>query len=249
MPTRVFEPQVLASGADVMLGERNQQHLVRVLRMQPGDAFIIFNGDGGEYGAQLVAAGKREAVVRIGVRREPETESPLHTHLGQVLSKGDRMEYAVQKAAELGASEITLLTSARCDVKLDGERFEKKREHLQMVAVAACEQSGRVRVPAVHAPMETGKWLATATAELKLLLHPGGGAASLPAACASVALLVGPEGGLTDAETGAAREQGFLALALGPRVLRTETAPVAALALLQARYGDVAGTQPPRAGQ
>lgn len=239
MPTRVFEPQVLASGAEITLGERNQQHLVRVLRMQAGDAFILFNGDGGEYGAQLVAAGKREAVVRIGARREPATESPLHTHLGQVLSKGDRMEYAVQKAAELGASEITLLTSTRCDVKLDGERFEKKREHLQMVAVAACEQSGRVRVPAVHAPMDTGKWLAKAEAELKLVLHPGGGAQTLPATCRRVALLAGPEGGLTEAEVDAARQHGFLALALGPRVLRTETAPVAALAFLQARYGDL----------
>jgi len=239
MPTRVFEPQVLASGAEITLGERNQQHLVRVLRMQAGDAFILFNGDGGEYGAQLVAAGKRESVVRIGARREPATESPLHTHLGQVLSKGDRMEYAVQKAAELGASEITLLTSTRCDVKLDGERFEKKREHLQMVAVAACEQSGRVRVPAVHAPMDTGKWLAKAEAELKLVLHPGGGAQVLPPTCRRVALLAGPEGGLTEAEVDAARQHGFLALALGPRVLRTETAPVAALTFLQARYGDL----------
>lgn len=238
MATRVFEPQVLASEAEITLGERNQQHLVRVLRMQPGDAFVIFNGDGGEYGAKILSAGKREAVVYIGARRVPASESPLHTHLGQVLSKGDRMEYAVQKAAELGASEITLLTSARCDVKLDGERFEKKREHLQMVAIAACEQSGRVRVPEVHAPVDINKWLAQVSAGLKLVLHPGTGAAALPASCSSAALLIGPEGGLNEAEVSAALAGGFLALALGPRVLRTETAPVAALAFLQARYGD-----------
>lgn len=238
MATRVFEPQALASGADISLGERNQQHLVRVLRMTPGDTFILFNGDGGEYGAQIVSAGKREAIVRVGARREPATESGLSTHLGQVLSKGDRMEYAVQKAVELGVSEITLLTSARCDVKLDGERFEKKREHLQMVAVAASEQAGRVRVPAVNPPRELAKWVATVEAELKLVLHPAGGSAGLPARCRSVALLIGPEGGLTAEEVAAAQAGGFLAFTLGPRVLRTETAPAAALALMQARYGD-----------
>lgn len=238
MPTRVFEPQELATGAEISLGERNQQHLVRVLRMAPGDAFILFNGDGSEYGAQIVSAGKREAVVRVGARREPATESPLLTHLGQVMSKGDRMEYAVQKAAELGVTEITLLTSARCDVKLDAERLEKKREHLQMVAVAACEQSGRVRVPEVHPPMDIAKWVAKVEAELKLVLHPGNGKSALPASCRSAALLIGPEGGLTAEEVAAAQAKGFLAFTLGPRVLRTETAPAAALAVLQARYGD-----------
>lgn len=238
MATRVFEPQALATGTDIVLGERNQQHLVRVLRMAAGDAFVIFNGDGGEYGAQIVHAGKREAIARIGARREPATESPLATHLGQVLSKGDRMEYAVQKAAELGVSEITLLTSSRCDVRLDGDRFEKKREHLQMVAVAACEQSGRVRVPQVHPPQDIGQWLESVAADLKLVLHPGSDTSALPATCHHVALLVGPEGGLTAAEVAKAQERHFVALALGPRVLRTETAPVAALTFLQGRYGD-----------
>lgn len=241
MPTRVHEPQVLASGAEIILGERNQQHLVRVLRMQAGDIFLVFNGDGGEYGAQFVSVGKRESVVRIGARREPATESPLLSQLGQVLSKGDRMEYAVQKATELGVSEIALLTSQRCDVRLDGERFEKKREHLQMVAIAACEQSGRVRVPAVLSPVALDEWVSRVDAGLKLVLHPvvDAGAGSLPAACASVALLVGPEGGLSGEEVLLAQRAGFAPLALGPRVLRTETAPVAALAWLQARYGDL----------
>ncbi len=238
MATRVFEPQELATGAEIALGERNQAHLVRVLRMGPGDAFIIFNGDGGEYGAQITSAGKRDATVRIGARREPAVESPLLTHLGQVMSKGDRMEYAVQKAAELGVSEITLLSSTRCDVRLDAERFEKKREHLQMVAVSACEQSGRVRVPEIHPPMELAKWVAKAEAELKLVLHPANGRAALPSTCRSAALLVGPEGGLTAEEVALAQAQGFAAMTLGPRVLRTETAPAAALAFLQARYGD-----------
>lgn len=238
MPIRIFEAQTLASGGEIDLGERNVQHLVRALRMGAGDAFIIFNGDGSEYGAQILDAGKRDCRVRIGRRREPAVESPLATHLGQVMSKGDRMEYAVQKAAELGVTEITPLTSTRCEIRLDDDRLEKKREHLQMVAVAACEQSGRVNVPSVHTPMPLEKWLQKITAELKLVLHPGGQSGGLPAQCASVALLVGPEGGLTDEEIAAARSKGLLALALGPRVLRTETAPAAALSFLQTRYGD-----------
>lgn len=240
MPIRTFEPQTLATGAEIPLGERNVQHLVRVLRMGPGDAFVIFNGDGGEYGAQIVSAGKRDCVVRVGARREPAVESALHTHLGQVMSKGDRMEYAVQKAVELGVSEITPLFSERCDVRLDDDRLEKKREHLQMVAVAACEQSGRVRVPTLNEPLPLTKWLAKVQAGLKLVLHPGESALSLPAQAARIALLVGPEGGLTAAEVTAAQSAGFLATALGPRVLRTETAPVVALTFLQARYGDLA---------
>ncbi len=239
MVMRVFERQVLASGANITLGERNQQHLIRVLRLGPDDNFVIFNGDGGEYGAQIVSVGKRETTVQIGTRREPLTESALLTHLGQVMSKGDRMEYAVQKATELGVTEITLLSSSRCDVKFDADRLGKKREHLQMVAVAACEQSGRVRVPEVHPPMELAKWIAKVDAQLKLLLHPGNGDATLPTTCNSVALLIGPEGGLTPEEVVAAQSKGFITFTLGPRVLRTETAPAAALAVLQAHYGDL----------
>lgn len=240
MPIRVFEAQELAVDAEIALGERNQQHLVRVLRLQPGDAFVIFNGDGGEYGAQVVSTGKRDCVVRIGQRREPACESPLLAHLGQVMSKGDRMEYAVQKAVELGVSSITLLTSARCEIRLDGERQDKKVQHLQNVAIHAAEQSGRVRVPAVEGPVALGDWAAQVQAELKLALHPVGGNGALPANCGSVALLVGPEGGFTDDEVAAAQVLGFTACTLGPRVLRTETAPAAALAVLQARYGDMA---------
>ena len=239
MPTRVFEPQVLATGAEIPLGERNQQHLVRVLRMNPGDDFVIFNGDGSEYGARIVSAGKREAIVRIGTRREPASESPLQSHLGQVMSKGDRMDWAVQKATELGVSEITLLSSQRCEVRLDGDRQDKKIQHLQNIAIHAAEQSGRVLVPAIHGPMTLEEWVASVPGALKLVLHPGEEKASLPEKCRTVALLVGPEGGLTDTEVSAARSKGFVAAALGPRVLRTETAPAAVLAVLQARYGDL----------
>lgn len=239
MATRIFEPQELATEGEVSLGERNQQHLVRVLRMTPGDAFVIFNGDGAEYGAQLVSTGKREAVARIGARREPSVESPLATHLGQVLSKGDRMEYAIQKAVELGVTTITLLTSTRCEIRLDNDRQDKKLQHLQNVAIHAAEQSGRVRVPELRGPMPVADWVAEVDAELKLVLHPGAGTSTLPANCSTAALLVGPEGGLTEDEISAAIRRGFSAVTFGPRVLRTETAPAAALAVLQSRYGDL----------
>lgn len=241
MATRVYEPQPLATGAELDLGERNQQHLVRVLRLQAGDAFVIFNGDGGEYGARIASTGKRDCRVLVGQRREPPVESPLLTHLGQVMSKGDRLEYAVQKAVELGVTTITLLSSERCEIRLDGERQDKKVQHLQNVAIHAAEQSGRVRVPLVQGPLAVADWAAAADAELKLVLHPGETAATLPGRCASVALLVGPEGGFSAAEVEMARQRGFLCLALGPRVLRTETAPAAALSLLQSRYGDWTG--------
>lgn len=239
MATRVFEPQVLATGTEVLLGERNQQHLVRVLRLGNGDKFIIFNGDGFEYAAEITSAGKREAVARIGERSAPATESPLLTHLGQVMSKGDRMDWAVQKATELGISEITLLSSQRCEIRLDGERQDKKRQHLLNIAIHAAEQAGRVRVPILHGPLPIESWIKTVNATLKLVLHPGGDNAALPTQCAQAALLVGPEGGLTEQEVDAALAKGFARFSLGPRVLRTETAPAAALSLLQSRYGDL----------
>lgn len=242
MVTRVFEPQELATDAEISLGERNQQHLVRVLRMAAGEAFVIFNGDGTEYGAQLVSTGKREAVARVGARRQPVVESPLATHLGQVMSKGDRMEYAIQKAVELGVTTITLLTSARCEIRLDGDRQDKKIHHLQNVAIHAAEQSGRVHVPELRGPVPLADWVAEVGAELKLVLHPGAGTSALPANCATAALLVGPEGGLTEDEISGAVRRGFAPASLGPRVLRTETAPAAALAVLQARYGDLGKT-------
>lgn len=238
MTTRVYEDQPLAEGAEIRLGERNFQHLVRALRLAAGDAFVVFDGRGNECDAQLASVGKREAGARLSALRRPQRESALRSHLGQVMSKGDRLDYAVQKAVELGVSEISLLSSTRCDIRLDGERLEKKREHLQLVAIAACEQSGRVQVPRVHAPQPLAAWLAAVQAEHRYLLHPDAGGEPLPATCTDVALLVGPEGGFTAEEVVAAQRAGFSALVLGPRVLRTETAPVAALALLQSRYGD-----------
>ncbi|MEL0027548.1 MAG: 16S rRNA (uracil(1498)-N(3))-methyltransferase, partial [Perlucidibaca sp.] len=163
------------------------------------------------------------------------------THLGQVMSKGDRLDYALQKAVELGVSEITLLSSERCELRLRGEeRADKKLAHWQRVMIGACEQSGRDTLPLLHGPMEVGEWQQAVAAEQKWVLAPAvsGGPSASADKPASVALLIGPEGGLSAAEISAAQTAGFNPWQLGPRVLRTETAPVAALAVLQALYGD-----------
>jgi len=237
---RVYEPQSLTSGATIQLSDFAAQHLGRALRMQAGDPIRVFNGAGGEFDALLDEVGRKRVRVRIGARIDSALESPLRIELGQGLSRGERMDYAVQKATELGVDLITPLQSERCEVRLSGEREQKRTAHWQAVAVSAAEQSGRTQVPVLGAPQGLADWLQSVDAELKLVLHPEAAAAlvDLPAP-RSVALLIGPEGGLSDAEVAAAQAAGFRALALGPRVLRTETAPVVALSLLQYLWGDL----------
>jgi 16S rRNA (uracil1498-N3)-methyltransferase len=237
---RFFADIALVAGADVDLPDDVVHHLVRVLRSEAGTRFQLFNGTGGAFAAELLAAGKKTAVARLLEHLPDDRESLLHTHLGQAMSKGDRMDYAVQKATELGVSEITPLVSERCELKLRGEeRADKKLEHWRRIAISACEQCGRNRLPLIHPPQELAAWLRGVDAELRLVLAPalaGGLPAAMPG---SVALLVGPEGGLSAGELDAASMNGFQPWQIGPRVLRTETAPVAALALLQARFGDL----------
>lgn len=237
---RFYVPLPLAETGEVALPDDVAHHLVRVLRSEVGTRFVLFNGDGGAWEAELVDAGKKRAVARLLARQADDRQSPLATHLGQVMSKGDRMDYAIQKATEMGVTEITPLTSERCELRLRGEeRADKKLEHWRRVALSACEQCGRNLPPVIHEPAALADWGARVQAELRLVLAPAV-AGALPATpVASVAVVVGPEGGLSEAEIGALQAQGFLPWQIGPRVLRTETAPVAALALLQARFGDL----------
>lgn len=236
---RFHVPVPLVAGTELTLPEDVAHHLVRVLRSEPGTRFALFNGEGGAWEAELVEAGKKSAVARLLAHSPVDRQSPLHTHLGQVMSKGDRMDYAIQKATELGVSEITPLTSERCELRLRGEeRADKKLEHWRRVAMAACEQCGRNRLPLIHEPLSLAEWQAQVRADLKLVLAPAVAGALPGDKVGSVALLVGPEGGLSDAEIRASEAAGFRPWQLGPRVLRTETAPVAALAVLQARFGD-----------
>ncbi|WP_016854139.1 16S rRNA (uracil(1498)-N(3))-methyltransferase [Halomonas smyrnensis] len=237
---RIHVDAALAVGADVVLPEGPARHVARVLRLGEGAPLRLFDGHGSEAEAVLVEAGRKRVVARVEALHEGRGESPLAVHLGQAISKGDRMDYAIQKAVELGVAEITPLYTEHGDVRLKGEREVKKLAHWQAVAASACEQCGRATVPPVHAPVALAEWLAGRDEALRLVLHPGTpGALDREDAIASAALLIGPEGGLSDAEIDAATAADFAALTLGPRILRTETAPVVALTLLQDRFGDV----------
>ncbi|MFO7788497.1 MAG: 16S rRNA (uracil(1498)-N(3))-methyltransferase [Halospina sp.] len=235
---RIHTPEALAPGEHTLAGNA-AHHAGTVLRMNAGDRVILFNGDGLDYPAEILEAGRKRLSVHVEPPHDPGTESPLAITLGQVMSRGDRMDYAIQKATEMGVTAIQPLDSARCEVRLNPERERKRLKNWQQVAISAAEQCGRARIPIIHSPMKLGDWLTGCDDDVRLVLHHEGrpvhGQHTTPT---SVALLIGPEGGLDDAELDAAAEAGFAPLALGPRVLRTETAPVAAIGLCQWLWGD-----------
>ena len=238
---RIFTNSPLAVGSQCQLDDNAANHVGRVLRMQAGQALQLFNGDGQDYRATITEAGKKHVQVEVQEAAENETESPLRVVLAQTLSKGDRMDYAVQKAVEMGVSEIVPLTTERCDVKLKGDREDKRLRHWQQVAISAAEQCGRARVPDIQPVMTVQQWLEHARAcDLRLVLHHRTERSlNTLEKPSSIALMIGPEGGLTAEEIALAEDNGFLPVALGPRVLRTETAPVAAIALCQWLWGDI----------
>jgi 16S rRNA (uracil1498-N3)-methyltransferase len=237
---RLYCDLPLSPGAEFALPEAAARHAVTVLRLQVGDALNLFNGEGGEYRASLVAVGKREARVRLIEFHPAERESPLAITLALGISAGERMDYSLQKATELGVSAIVPLATERSVVRLSAERADRRLQHWRHVVIAACEQCGRNRVPAV-APLQTlSGYLATPAQGQRLLLSPDAATQlkQVPRAGA-VVLLVGAEGGLAPSEFKAAVASGFEPVSLGPRILRTETAPLAALAVLQALWGDL----------
>lgn len=237
---RFFSPLPLIAHSEITLPDEVTHHLVRVLRSEVGTRFFLFSGEGGMHEAELIEAGKKNARARLLDFHAQDRQSLLLTHIGQVMSKGDRMDYAIQKATELGVTEITPLSSERCELRLRGEeRADKKLEHWRRVAISACEQCGRNRVPVIHEPMTMTDWIKSVQAGLKLVMAPSV-SGSLPAEePTSIALLIGPEGGLSEHEITQSLSAGFLSWQLGPRIFRTETAAVAALAVLQSRYGDL----------
>ncbi len=237
---RIHTGQALQAECSFDLEPGPSQHLARALRMQAGDTLILFDGRGGQYPATITSVSKSAVSVRTGALDAREAESPLSIHLGIAISRGDRMDWVVQKATELGVASVSPLTTERTEVKLRGDRADKKLRHWQQVAISACEQCGRNRVPRLQALNSLDHWLSTVEADLKLVLHHRAGTGDTPATRpASIALLIGPEGGLSEAEIASAESGGFVPLQLGPRVLRTETAPLAAITLLQARWGDM----------
>lgn len=237
---RIYTAQPLRSNAVIELEPGPSQHLARALRMQAGAALVLFDGRGGQFPATISGIDRKRVTVTTAEQDPLEVESPLRIRLGIGMSRGDRMDWVVQKATELGVAEITPLVTGRSELKLKGDRAEKKRSHWQQVAISACEQCGRNRVPGIGAPQSLEHWLNHCDAELRLVLHHRAAPIPSPTAPGSAALLVGPEGGLAEEEIALAEQAGFTSLRLGPRVLRTETAPLAALAIIQSRWGDMA---------
>ena len=220
------------------LPEAQAHYIGRVLRHAAGDAVQLFDGSGQEYLGELIDVGKKAVRVELREQLAGQAESPLRIHLGQGLSRGERMDWAIQKATELGVSEITPIVSERCEVRLKDERADKRLAHWRQVAISACEQCGRSVLPVIHAPITLAEWQAHVQAELKLVLHPVAAPLESHARPHNLAFLIGPEGGLSEAEVAQAKAAGFHAARLGPRVLRTETAPVVALAVAQQLWGD-----------
>lgn len=214
-------------------------YLGRVLRLSPGADVQLFNGSGQEWPGTLLEVSKRDLRIALAAPVSGLPESPLSVHLGQAMSRGDRMDWAIQKAVELGVSEITPLYTERCEVKLQGERADKRQAHWQQIAISACEQCGRSVVPTIHAPVALGEWTRALDCDLKLVLHhrTEQSLVSLEKP-RTLGLLIGPEGGLSKAEISQTEDAGFRAARFGPRVLRTETAPVVALTLAQQLWGD-----------
>jgi 16S rRNA (uracil1498-N3)-methyltransferase len=263
-PNRMFHAGPLAAGDTLRLDAPASHHALRVLRLTQADPLELFNGDGLRYPARLLDLDPRGASVTVGDPVDARTESPLRIGLAQALPAGDKMDWVVEKAVELGVVAIQPLYAHRSLLRLEGDRAERRLAHWRRIAVAACMQCGRDRLPSVTAPVPLSRWLAldpgtpkgapapagpthaaapacaAAPTSLRLVLSPrgAGGLAGIEAPAVSVWLLAGPEGGFTADEEAAAFAAGWLPLRLGPRTLRTETAGLAALAAMQARFGD-----------
>ena len=238
---RIYTPTALNSGDSIELDENAFSHAVRVLRLKQGDSLILFNGEGGEYEAELSDVQKKRASATVGQFHNKDCESPLPIILGQCISRGEKMDYTIQKAVELGVTEIVPLFSERCGVKLNKERMEKRLSHWHSVIISACEQCGRNRVPTLHEARSLNDWQQQLAASLKLVLDPTATdtLATLSKPEKDVALLIGPEGGLSDNEIKMAIEHGFNGIRLGPRTLRTETAGLTTLSVIQQLWGDL----------
>lgn len=243
--TRLYFPGEIAAHGQCVLAPEQAHHVIRVLRLKPGDGVILFDGRGGEYAAVITSLAKSGVTLSVGERAGVDRESPLLVTLAQAISSADRMDYTIQKAVELGVMYIQPLESSRSIVRLDAARAAKRVARWQAVAVAACEQCGRNRMPEVAPVLPLPSWLGRAAVHIgvaRLMLSPRAQAnlreLPPPPPPREVLLLAGPEGGLSLREQDDAQRAGFTPVRLGPRVLRTETAAVAALAAMQVLWGD-----------
>ena len=238
---RIYHPEPLIVDQDVSLAADAVNHLANVLRLKAGHPVVLFNGDGNEYSAELLEVGKRQVTASVDSKLSISVESGLSIHLGQGISRGDRMELVMQKAVELGVTDITPLITERCGVKLNEQRWQKKLTQWHKIIISACEQCGRNILPTLHPAMPFGDWISQSTDQLRLTLHPRAEKSirHLEVPPKGVRLLIGPEGGFADSEIYATEQAGFQTVQLGPRVLRTETAALASITALQAMYGDL----------
>jgi 16S rRNA (uracil1498-N3)-methyltransferase len=250
--SRFYHAENLKIGATIKLSDNAATHATRVLRLNVGDKIKLFNGDGFDYGCELISLKKSETLAKVLSQQEIKNESPLNITLLQGISSGERMDYTIQKAVELGVSTIQPLSTERSVVKLSPERAQKRLEHWQNVVIAACEQCRRAKIPNVAIPMSLTVWLGANIHEgsgdagfnsekiVRILLNPIGAKqlSALPKTTQNIQLLIGAEGGLSQAEIDLATAHGFQSIVLGPRILRTETAALTAIATMQTLWGD-----------
>jgi 16S rRNA (uracil1498-N3)-methyltransferase len=241
--TRLFIRDELAPNTELQMGIDQTRYLGRALRLKAGDQLTVFNGTGGEFIATIVSIGKTSSVLAITEQLDARTESPLKIHLVQGVSRGERMDFVVQKATELGVKRVTPILTDHGVVKLDAARAVKRRDHWQSIAESACEQSGRTRPPLIDTPIPLKNWFGgkTSDADIDLILSPDAqvSLASIAAPATKVCFLIGPEGGFSAGEYEDAEIAGCTAVTFGPRILRTETAAVAAIAVVQSLWGDM----------
>ncbi len=243
MITRLFVSGALINGAEIELDGDRARYLSKVLRARVGDCVILFNGEGAEWPATVARISKSSVGLIVGESVEAGTESPLKVHLVQAISRGERMDIVVQKATELGVKRITPVLSEYGMVKLNEERAQKRRDHWQKIAASACEQSGRTRLPLIDTPLPLKNWFGDKpdNVDAEIILKPGAtqALATLSSPRTKVCVLIGPEGGFSGIEYEDAEIAGFTPMSLGPRILRTESAAIATLAILQSLWGDL----------
>ena len=239
---RFYCPIPLSVRPQAWLPREAAYHATRVLRLKPGDRVTVFNADEGEFDASIQSTGKEGVLIDIGAARAVQRESFLTVDLAQSLCTGEKMDYTLQKSVELGVSGIHPVSTERSVVRLTGERAQKREEHWRKVVIAACEQCGRNRVPEVQETSDFPRWLGSGLVHtLRVVLSPTGDETlrDLPRPQGRVLLLAGPEGGFTATEHAMAEANGFVSVRLGPRILRTETAALVALAAMQTLWGDL----------
>ena len=239
--TRIYQSIPLKEGCSIFLDNQVAHHVLHVLRLSINDPITLFNGKGGEYAAFISEISKKTVAVTIKKFQAIEKESPISIHVGQSLIKNDKMDFVIQKTVELGAHFITPLLTERVSTKLTGSLAQKRIEHWQNVIISACEQCGRNTIPVLFPPMKLIDWIKQTQAALKLILSPDSKNTfnRLEKTQGDIAIAIGPEGGFSPLEIQLSESYHFKSLSLGPRILRTETAAIAAVSILQTKFGDL----------